>query len=428
MYCFKTSTVIPGGLVCRASCVVGCGMRRTGRWEAARASETAAYSCSHLPVATAIDLAGRTRVRPAIGAAPRRAPRLGLPTTTRVASSAERDSAAVEAPPAEQPTAEAELGHNGTVAAVAADSQPAKESGDKAKWDPEAWQADAGALPALELQPLEGSALMWARLKMAFALPWRRFKKGSVLTFKVGGRGRGGPEGGVGGAAGRGLSLAVVPEGSRVTRGEEARRARCIAHSHNEGVGAQRGQWLACQRRSARWRRAAIARARGPSGPAASGGLDALSRPRPRPPPRAQLEGEISDALKGRFAPGFSVPQICSALEKAALDPRVAGVAVEISPLAVRGRGREGGPVLGSLACERGAARVPPPSTRAGSRRALAGPRPARAATRAVALQPSPLTSAAPLPPPARSVGPSCRRSGGTWSCSAPAGSSRWRT
>ena len=48
-----------------------------------------------------------------------------------------------------------------------------------------------------------------------------------------------------------------------------------------------------------------------------------------------QLEGEISDQLKGRFAPGLSVPQICDALEKAALDPRIAGVAVEINPLAV---------------------------------------------------------------------------------------------
>ncbi|GBF99919.1 serine protease chloroplastic, partial [Raphidocelis subcapitata] len=47
------------------------------------------------------------------------------------------------------------------------------------------------------------------------------------------------------------------------------------------------------------------------------------------------LEGEISDTLKGRFAPGFSVPQICSALEKAALDPRVQGIAVEIAPLAI---------------------------------------------------------------------------------------------
>lgn len=48
-----------------------------------------------------------------------------------------------------------------------------------------------------------------------------------------------------------------------------------------------------------------------------------------------QLDGDISDQLKGRFAPGFSVPQICSALEKAAVDPRINGIAVEIGPLGV---------------------------------------------------------------------------------------------
>jgi hypothetical protein len=49
-----------------------------------------------------------------------------------------------------------------------------------------------------------------------------------------------------------------------------------------------------------------------------------------------KLEGEIADQLQGRFAPGFSMPQIADALEKAALDPRVKGIAVEIAPLAVR--------------------------------------------------------------------------------------------
>jgi hypothetical protein len=74
--------------------------------------------------------------------------------------------------------------------------------------------------------------------------------------------------------------------------------------------------------------------------------------PNSSPPPHPQLEGEVSDALKGRFAPGFSIPQICSALEKAALDPRIAGVAVEISPLAVGGgsRGGRGGAGEGAAA------------------------------------------------------------------------------
>lgn len=50
-----------------------------------------------------------------------------------------------------------------------------------------------------------------------------------------------------------------------------------------------------------------------------------------------KLEGEISDKLQGRFSPGFSMPQILDSLEKAAVDPRVKGIAVEISPLAVSG-------------------------------------------------------------------------------------------
>lgn len=100
------------------------------------------------------------------------------------------------------------------------------------------WRPDAAALPAPVFAPLSSSEAVWTNIKLAFALPWRRFKRDSVLTFK--------------------------------------------------------------------------------------------------------LEGEISDQLQGRFSPGFSMPQILDSLEKAALDPRIAGIAVEISPLAVW-RGREGG-------------------------------------------------------------------------------------
>lgn len=46
-----------------------------------------------------------------------------------------------------------------------------------------------------------------------------------------------------------------------------------------------------------------------------------------------KLEGEVSDQSRGRFDKGLSLPSICSALEKAALDPRVKGIAVEIGPL-----------------------------------------------------------------------------------------------
>ena len=53
-----------------------------------------------------------------------------------------------------------------------------------------------------------------------------------------------------------------------------------------------------------------------------------------------KMEGAIPDALQGGAAPwpsagAPSVPQIAEALEKAAYDPRVAGLAVEIGPLAV---------------------------------------------------------------------------------------------
>lgn len=93
------------------------------------------------------------------------------------------------------------------------------------------WVPDASGLARLKFEPLSGSERGWANFKLLFALPWRRFKKDAVLTFK--------------------------------------------------------------------------------------------------------LEGEIPDQLQGRFSPGFSMPQIIDALEKAAVDPRIKGIAVEISPLAI---------------------------------------------------------------------------------------------
>lgn len=93
------------------------------------------------------------------------------------------------------------------------------------------WVPDASTLSALQFTPLSSGQKGWTNFKLAFALPWRRFKPEAVLTFK--------------------------------------------------------------------------------------------------------LEGEISDQLQGRFSPGFSMPQILDSLEKAAVDPRIKGIAVEINPLAV---------------------------------------------------------------------------------------------
>lgn len=93
------------------------------------------------------------------------------------------------------------------------------------------WVPDGSNLAPLQFTPLSGAEKGWTNFKLAFALPWRRFKPEAVLAFK--------------------------------------------------------------------------------------------------------LEGEISDKLQGRFSPGFSMPQILDSLEKAAVDPRIKGIAVEISPLSV---------------------------------------------------------------------------------------------
>eukprot|EP00798_Chlamydomonas_sp_ICE-L_P012520 gene12520-15736_t len=48
-----------------------------------------------------------------------------------------------------------------------------------------------------------------------------------------------------------------------------------------------------------------------------------------------KLEGSISEQSRPSFDPGVSIPQVCSALQKAALDPRVKGIMIEIGPLAI---------------------------------------------------------------------------------------------
>lgn len=118
---------------------------------------------------------------------------------TRLASS-ERDSAPVET--ADQQNAavpdtqqqHGDAASNGastpapvTAAAVTTYTTEGKKSDDKKEpaWDPEAWKLDASSLAPLEFKPLDGSEQMWTNIKLAFALPWRRFKKGAVLSFKV---------------------------------------------------------------------------------------------------------------------------------------------------------------------------------------------------------------------------------------------------
>ncbi len=53
------------------------------------------------------------------------------------------------------------------------------------------------------------------------------------------------------------------------------------------------------------------------------------SKTHPIQPVRPQLGGAISEERQGRFGSAKSVPQICSALKKAAYDPRVSGVFIK---------------------------------------------------------------------------------------------------
>jgi hypothetical protein len=133
------------------------------------------------------------------------------------------------------PTASAVSNGNG-VTNVSSNSTSSSSSSKDDKDAPKHldWTPDASTLSPLEFTPLSGTEKAWTNIKLAFALPWRRFKSEAVLTFK--------------------------------------------------------------------------------------------------------LEGEISDKLQGRFSPGYSMPQLLDSLEKAAVDPRIKGIAVEISPLAVSDR------------------------------------------------------------------------------------------
>jgi protease-4 len=48
------------------------------------------------------------------------------------------------------------------------------------------WVPDVDSLGQLTYNAPSGSDKFWTSVKLAFALPWRRFKKESVLTMKVG--------------------------------------------------------------------------------------------------------------------------------------------------------------------------------------------------------------------------------------------------
>jgi hypothetical protein len=47
------------------------------------------------------------------------------------------------------------------------------------------WVPDASSIAPLQFEPLSGSERSWANFKLLFALPWRRFKKDAVLSFKL---------------------------------------------------------------------------------------------------------------------------------------------------------------------------------------------------------------------------------------------------
>lgn len=46
-------------------------------------------------------------------------------------------------------------------------------------------EAVSEAAPDLEFTPLPNGEQLWTSVRLVFALPWRRFKKGSILTMKV---------------------------------------------------------------------------------------------------------------------------------------------------------------------------------------------------------------------------------------------------
>lgn len=128
-----------------------------------RTAAAAACSCSlNSPIAhSALARAGARR-------SPAAARRAGCRLVVRAEAEAEATTSAPAQQSAEQPLAAEH-------AAAAADKAPAA--------------AEAEALPEIELAYVEpsGGSKAWTNVKLAFALPWRRFKSEAVLTIKMSG-------------------------------------------------------------------------------------------------------------------------------------------------------------------------------------------------------------------------------------------------
>jgi protease-4 len=100
-------------------------------------------------------------------------------------------STAETSDPSAAPTAEAVDATQGAAAAVAeaaSNGASASTSSDASSSTPShlEWVPDVDSLGQLTYNAPSGSDKFWTSVKLAFALPWRRFKKESVLTMKVG--------------------------------------------------------------------------------------------------------------------------------------------------------------------------------------------------------------------------------------------------
>jgi hypothetical protein len=188
------------------------------------------------------------------------------------------------------------------------------------------WVPDASTIAPLRYQPLSDSERGWANFKLLFALPWRRFKKDAVLSFKL--EGEISDQLQVGGLAiastcAGGVFMHIISRKNLL---------RCMGQKQTGGLfmvmeSAYTKPARPCgclgtfswQRLASLWQHCGLVCC----------GWCCCSIP-------TSSVASVVVCLQGRFSPGFSMPQIIDALEKAAVDPRVKGIAVEISPLVVR--------------------------------------------------------------------------------------------
>lgn len=228
----------------------------------------------------------------------RRAGRLAV----RAEAEAEPTTAA---PSADAPTPAG--AHNG--AAASTEQQP-PAAGQQAESKAADWE-----LPEEELafEEPSGGQKAWTSVKLAFALPWRRFKSESVLTLKLSGQiaeqpqvggGKGGRVGGRSAASWhRALPLAAPLRPSAAPRSAVVQPWPRLQPTFPD---------LAGQLRASHTRFKYTPPALLPSAP----------------PPHTPL------AKQGRFSKTVSLPALCECLQKAARDPRVVGVCVKVEPLA----------------------------------------------------------------------------------------------